>query len=208
MRFCGFLRCEAHSSESSREKKNPVQGRLLDEFDSLQRRAVNLDTVYAKVSKMMPESGFAPEDADRFVALFSGGWLRISLGMLFAISRGAYAYNFKCSLISWAPKLWKPRWVFQGHSRETTLKCSLGKQQKEIESKEDLIARLGAGANPGCASTALLKRLAGWNASIRMQMKIRFPERGTSGRSVVMVKNIDLDFRDKVSWCNQSLALL
>ncbi|CAF2295660.1 unnamed protein product, partial [Brassica napus] len=99
MRFCGFLRCEAHSSESSREKKNPVQGRLLDEFDSLQRRAVNLDTVYAKVSKMMPESGFAPEDAD-----------------------------------------------------------SLGKQQKEIESKEDLIARLGAGANPGCASTALLKR--------------------------------------------------
>ncbi|CAN6825860.1 unnamed protein product [Brassica oleracea] len=99
MRFCGFLRCEATSSESSREKKNPVQVTLsrLDEFDLLQRRAqaVNLDTVYAKVSKMMPESG----DAD-----------------------------------------------------------SLGKQQKEIESNKDLIARLGAGANPGRASTALLKR--------------------------------------------------
>lgn len=34
----------------------------------------------------------------------------------------------------------------------------------------------------------------------RKQMKIRFPERGTSGRSVVTVKNIDFGFEDKVSY--------
>lgn len=62
-----------------------LMGRLLDEFDLLQRRAqaVNLDTVDAKVSKLMPELGFAPEDADRLVASFSGGWqMRMSLGKI------------------------------------------------------------------------------------------------------------------------------
>jgi len=62
-----------------------LMGRLLDEFDLLQRRAqaVNLDSVDAKISKLMPELGFAPEDADRLVASFSGGWqMRMSLGKI------------------------------------------------------------------------------------------------------------------------------
>lgn len=62
-----------------------LMGRLLDEFDLLQRRgqAVNLDTVDAKVSKLMPELGFAPEDSDRLVASFSSGWqMRMSLGKI------------------------------------------------------------------------------------------------------------------------------
>lgn len=29
-------------------------------------------------------------------------------------------------------------------------------------------------------------------------MKIRFPERGTSGRSVAMIKNLEFGFEDKV----------
>lgn len=62
-----------------------LMGRLLDEFDLLQRRAqaVDLDQVDAKVSKLMPELGFAPEDSDRLVASFSGGWqMRMSLGKI------------------------------------------------------------------------------------------------------------------------------
>lgn len=62
-----------------------LMGRLLDEFDSLQRRAqeVDLDTVDAKISKLMSELGFVSEDADRLVASFSSGWqMRMSLGKI------------------------------------------------------------------------------------------------------------------------------
>jgi len=60
-------------------------GRLLDEFDLLQRRAqsVDLDEVDAKINKLVPELGFAPEDSDRLVASFSGGWqMRMCLGKI------------------------------------------------------------------------------------------------------------------------------
>ena len=33
----------------------------------------------------------------------------------------------------------------------------------------------------------------------RKQMKIRFPERGMSGRSVITIKNLEFGFEDKVS---------
>lgn len=62
-----------------------LMGRLLDEFDLLQRRAqaVNLDEVDVKISKLMPDLGFSPEDGDRLVASFSGGWqMRMSLGKI------------------------------------------------------------------------------------------------------------------------------
>ena len=62
-----------------------LMGRLLDEFDLLQQRAqaVDLDEVDTKISKLMPELGFAPEDSDRLVASFSGGWqMRMSLGKI------------------------------------------------------------------------------------------------------------------------------
>lgn len=62
-----------------------LMGRLLDEFDLLQRRAqsVDLDEVDAKINKLVPELGFAPEDSDRLVASFSGGWqMRMCLGKI------------------------------------------------------------------------------------------------------------------------------
>lgn len=62
-----------------------LMGRLLDELDLLQRRArdVDLDAVEVKINKLMPELGFAPEDSDRLVASFSGGWqMRMSLGKI------------------------------------------------------------------------------------------------------------------------------
>ena len=60
-------------------------GRLLDKFDLLQQlaQAVDFDEVDTKISKLMPELGFAPEDSDRLVASFSGGWqMRMSLGKI------------------------------------------------------------------------------------------------------------------------------
>ncbi|GAB2282944.1 ABC transporter F member 5 [Dionaea muscipula] len=62
-----------------------LMGRLLDEFDLLQKRSVDvdLDKVDEKIDKMMPGLGFSPEDSDRLVASFSGGWqMRISLGKI------------------------------------------------------------------------------------------------------------------------------
>lgn len=62
-----------------------LMGRLLDELDLLQNRAqaVDLDQVDAKINKLMPELGFSPEDSDRLVASFSGGWqMRMSLGKI------------------------------------------------------------------------------------------------------------------------------
>jgi len=62
-----------------------LMGRLLDEFDLLQKRAqaVDLDLVDAKINKLMPELGFTPEDFDRLVASFSSGWqMRMSLGKI------------------------------------------------------------------------------------------------------------------------------
>lgn len=62
-----------------------LMGRLLDEFDLLQRRAqaVDLKVVDVKINKLMPELGFSLEDSDRLVASFSGGWqMRMSLGKI------------------------------------------------------------------------------------------------------------------------------
>ncbi|XP_006827126.2 ABC transporter F family member 5 [Amborella trichopoda] len=70
--------------ESTIEDLN-LMGRLLDEQDLLLKRAeaLDLDEVDAKISKMMPELGFAPEDGDRLVASFSSGWqMRMSLGKI------------------------------------------------------------------------------------------------------------------------------
>ncbi|XP_021910817.1 ABC transporter F family member 5-like [Carica papaya] len=62
-----------------------LMGRLLDEFDLLQRRAqaVDLDALDSKISRIMPDLGFTLEDSDRLVASFSSGWqMRMSLGKI------------------------------------------------------------------------------------------------------------------------------
>lgn len=62
-----------------------LMAKLLDELDSLQQRAEASDlyNVDVNINKMMPELGFAPEDVDRLVASFSGGWqMRIALGKI------------------------------------------------------------------------------------------------------------------------------
>lgn len=87
------------------------------------------------------------------------------------------------------------------------------KQQKEIDHTKDLISRLSAGVNAGRASTAekkLEKLQEGEQIDkpfIRKQMKIRFPERGRSGRSVVSLKNLEFGFGDEVLFKKANVAI-
>ncbi|KAF7136067.1 hypothetical protein RHSIM_Rhsim08G0006300 [Rhododendron simsii] len=227
-----------------------LMGRLLDEFDLLQRRAqsVDLDQVDVKISKLMPELGFAPEDSDRLVASFSGGWqMRMSLGKILLQDPDLLLLDEPTNHLDLDTIEWLEGYLYEqdvpmviiSHDRafldqlctkivETDMGVSrtyMGnyseyvaakaawieaqfaaweKQQKEIEHTRDLISRLSAGVNTGRASSAekkLEKLQEGEQVDkpfIRKQMKIRFPERGRSGRSVVTLKNLEFGFGDEV----------
>jgi ATP-binding cassette subfamily F protein 3 len=58
---------------------------LIKKMDRLQRQFEGLDGygLEAQIEKILPEMGFEPEDGDRLVSAFSGGWqMRISLGKI------------------------------------------------------------------------------------------------------------------------------
>ncbi len=58
---------------------------LLHKMDKLQRRfeALNGYALDAEIEKILPEMGFDPEDGDRLVCTFSGGWqMRLSLAKI------------------------------------------------------------------------------------------------------------------------------
>ncbi|CAF2353813.1 ABC transporter F family member 2 [Brassica rapa] len=236
-----------------------LMGRLLDEFDSLQRRAqeVGLDSIDAKVSKIMPELGFCEEDADRLVASFSSGWqMRMSLGKILLqdpdlLLLDEPTNHLDLETIEWLEGYLSKQdvpMVIISHDRafldqlctkivETEMGVSrtfVGnysqyviskaewveaqyaaweKQQKEIEATKDLIGRLSAGANSGRASSAekkLEKLQEGEQIEKpfqRKQMKIRFPECGLSGRSVVTVKNLEFGFEDKMLFNKANLVI-
>ncbi|PIN20225.1 putative transporter (ABC superfamily) [Handroanthus impetiginosus] len=236
-----------------------LMGRLLDEFDSLQRRAqaVDLDEVDVKISKLLPELGFAPEDTDRLVASFSGGWqMRMSLGKILLqdpdlLLLDEPTNHLDLDTIEWLEGYLKKQdvpMVIISHDRafldqlctkivETDMGVSRTyegnysdyviakaawieaqfaaweKQQKEIEQTKDLISRLSAGANAGRASSAekKLEKLQDEEQVekpfIRKQMKIRFPERGRSGRTVVSIKNLDFSYEDEVLFKNGNLTI-
>ncbi|MBD2300589.1 ABC-F family ATP-binding cassette domain-containing protein [Nostoc sp. FACHB-87] len=59
--------------------------RLINKLDRLQRQFEALDGygLEARIGKILPEMGFDPEDGDRLVSAFSGGWqMRMSLGKI------------------------------------------------------------------------------------------------------------------------------
>jgi ATP-binding cassette, subfamily F, member 3 len=68
------------------ETADPEQlDRLINKMDRLQRQFEGLDGygLEARIEKILPEMGFEPEDADRLVSGFSGGWqMRMSLGKI------------------------------------------------------------------------------------------------------------------------------
>ncbi|WP_424099910.1 ABC-F family ATP-binding cassette domain-containing protein [Moorena producens] len=58
---------------------------LIRKLDRLQRQFEALDGygLQAKIDKILPEMGFDPQDSDRLVSAFSGGWqMRMSLGKI------------------------------------------------------------------------------------------------------------------------------
>ncbi|GER48991.1 ABC transporter F family member [Striga asiatica] len=219
-----------------------LMGRLLDEFDLLQRRAQAVDL---------------DEDGDRLVASFSGGWqMRMSLGKILLqdpdlLLLDELTYHLDLDTIEWLEgslNMQDVPMVIISHDRaflnqlctkivETDLGVSRTyeenyseyviakaawveaqfaaweKQQKEIEQTRGLISRLGAGANSGRASTAekKLEKLQDEEQVekpfIHKQMKIRFPERSRSGRTVVSVKNLDFGYEDKVLFKNANLTI-
>ncbi|XP_028755068.1 ABC transporter F family member 5 [Neltuma alba] len=236
-----------------------LMGRLLDEFDLLQKKAqaVNLDVVDAKVSKLMPELGFSSDDSDRLVASFSSGWqMRMSLGKILLqepdlLLLDEPTNHLDLDTIEWLEGYLNKQdvpMVIISHDRafldqlctkivETDMGVSRTyegnysqyviskaawieaqyaaweKQQKEIEQTKDLINRLGAGVNSGRASSAekKLERLQEEELVEkpfqRKQMKIRFPERGRSGRSVVSIKNLEFGFEDEVLFKKANLTI-
>ncbi|XP_010422924.1 PREDICTED: ABC transporter F family member 2-like isoform X2 [Camelina sativa] len=227
-----------------------LMGRLLDEFDLLQNRAqeVDLDSIDARISKLMSELGFVSEDADRLVASFSSGWqMRMSLGKILLQSPDLLLLDeptnhLDLDTIEWLESYLNKQDVpmviishdrafldqlctkivetemgvsktFEGNYSQYAISkaewveaqyAAWEKQQKEIEATKDLISRLSAGANSGRASSAekKLEKLQEEEQIEkpfqRKQMKIRFPECGLSGRSVVTVKNLEFGFEDKV----------
>jgi ATP-binding cassette, subfamily F, member 3 len=57
----------------------------IDRLDKLQRKFEALDgyVLESQIEKILPEVGFLPEDGDRLVSSFSGGWqMRMSLGKI------------------------------------------------------------------------------------------------------------------------------
>jgi ATP-binding cassette subfamily F protein 3 len=59
--------------------------KLIHKLDKLQRQFEALDgyTLDAQIEKILPEMGFNPEDGERLVSSFSGGWqMRMSLGKI------------------------------------------------------------------------------------------------------------------------------
>jgi ATP-binding cassette, subfamily F, member 3 len=68
------------------ETADPEQlDRLIHKMDRFQRQFEALDGygLEARIEKILPEMGFDPEDGDRLVSAFSGGWqMRMSLGKI------------------------------------------------------------------------------------------------------------------------------
>ncbi|KAG2271058.1 hypothetical protein Bca52824_065613 [Brassica carinata] len=163
----------------SQEFEVSMSRTVKEEFMGAFKEEMEITKKLEKIQKLIPGLGFLPEDADRLVASFSGGWqMRMSLRNiqlqdpeLLLLDEPTNHLDLdtiewlegyfqkkempmviishdRAFLISCVPKLWKPRWLLEEHSK-----------QKETESTKDLIARLGAGENFG--RVQLPKRLGG-----------------------------------------------
>ncbi|KAG6386743.1 hypothetical protein SASPL_151916 [Salvia splendens] len=223
---------------SAFEEEMEVFGKLEKVQKALERaQAVDLDEVHVKISKLMPALGFAPEDADKHVGSFSGGWqMRMSLGKILLqwlegylkrqdvpmviISHDRAFLDQLCTKIV-ETDMGVSRTYMGNYSDYVIAKAAWveaqfsawEKQLKEIGHTRELINWLSAGANAGRASTAekKLEKLKDEDQVekpfIRKQIRIRFPERGRSGRTVVTMKNLDFSFEDKVLFKNANLTV-
>ncbi|KAK9069418.1 hypothetical protein SSX86_011321 [Deinandra increscens subsp. villosa] len=147
-----------------------LMGRLLDEFDLLQRRAqaVDLDSVDVKVNKLMPELGFCSEDADRLVASFSGGWqMRMSLGkiLLQKLEKLQEEEQVDKPFIRKQMKIRFPERGKSGRDVVTIKNLDFSYEDKVLFKKANIIIERGEkiaiiGPN-GCGKSTLLKLIMG-----------------------------------------------
>lgn len=76
---------ERRLSESDADQDPASLEKLIEELGRLQNRFESLHgyELEARIDRLLPIIGFAPEDADQAVAAFSGGWqMRIALGKI------------------------------------------------------------------------------------------------------------------------------
>jgi ATP-binding cassette subfamily F protein 3 len=77
---------QLHEVQQEMETATPEElDNLIHKLDKLQRKFEALDgyKLETKIDKILPEMGFEPEDSERLVSSFSGGWqMRMSLGKI------------------------------------------------------------------------------------------------------------------------------
>lgn len=80
------IQIEQQEVQHQMEAADPEElDRLIHRLDRLQRQfeALNGYELDSRIDKILPEMGFEPDDADRLVSAFSGGWqMRMSLGKI------------------------------------------------------------------------------------------------------------------------------
>lgn len=80
------VQSKLHHIPTLMEQADPEElDKLIHELDKQQRRFEALDGygLEARIEKILPEMGFRPEDGDRLVSEFSGGWqMRMGLGKI------------------------------------------------------------------------------------------------------------------------------
>ncbi|KAF8377225.1 hypothetical protein HHK36_030599 [Tetracentron sinense] len=204
-----------------------LMGRLLDELDLLHRRAqaIDLDGVDAKINKLMPVLGFSPEDLDRLepdlllldeptnhldvdTIEWLEGYLKNQDVPMIIISHDRAFLDLLCTKIVEIER-GVSRTYEGNYSNFVVEKAELiekqyadwEKQQKQIERTKDITNKLSAGASAGRASKKLQK-LQEDDHQIekpfeRKQIKLRFPEHGKSGKSVLVIKNLYFGYENK-----------
>jgi ATP-binding cassette subfamily F protein 3 len=80
------VQSKLHHIPTLMEQADPDElDKLIHELDKQQRRFEAMDGygLEARIEKILPEMGFSPEDGDRLVSEFSGGWqMRMGLGKI------------------------------------------------------------------------------------------------------------------------------
>ncbi|KAJ0098000.1 hypothetical protein Patl1_27580 [Pistacia atlantica] len=202
----------------------------------------DLSVLDSKVSKLMPELGFAPEDGDRLVASFSSGWqMRMSLGKILLqdpdlLLLDEPTNHLDLDTIEWLEGYLSKQDVpmviishdrafldqlctkivetemgvartYEGNYSQYVIQKAASiesqyaaweKQQKEIEQTKGLNKQ---------KLERLLEEDQIEKPFQRKQMKIRFPERGRSGRSVVTIKNLEFGYEDKMLFNRANLTI-
>ncbi|KAF5839957.1 P-loop containing nucleoside triphosphate hydrolase protein [Dunaliella salina] len=106
---------------------------ILDELDKLNNKVMDMDVelLDKKIDQMMPELGFRPEDNDRLVASYSGGWqMRMCLGkMLLQVEQEQSQVQLLAAKVCKLPANSKS-WI-NAECKSTLLRLIMGKEQPQ-----------------------------------------------------------------------------